>query len=94
MAEKDTKFIGPVPDIYDRFMVPMLFEPYAVDMAARVAAIKPSHVLETAAGSGVTGKSRRAKVRRRMWKTVSTRSASRLDKLPCPVRYRTNGSST
>lgn len=53
MAEKDTKFIGPVPDIYDRFMVPMLFEPYAVDMAARVAAIKPSHVLETAAGSGV-----------------------------------------
>lgn len=53
MAEADTKFTGPVPDIYDRFMVPMLFEPYAVDMAARVAAVKPTHVLETAAGSGV-----------------------------------------
>lgn len=53
MAETDTKFVGAVPDIYDRYMVPMIFEPYALDMAARVAALRPSHVLETAAGSGV-----------------------------------------
>ena len=53
MAEGDATFVGAVPDIYDRFMVPMLFEPYAVDMAARVAALKPTHVLETVAGSGV-----------------------------------------
>ena len=52
MAETDTKFVGPVPQIYDALMVPMLFQPYAVDMAARVAALSPRAVLETAAGSG------------------------------------------
>ncbi len=53
MAQSDTQFTGPVPEIYDRFMVPLLFLPYAVDMAARVAALHPGAVLETAAGSGV-----------------------------------------
>ena len=53
MARSDTDFVGPVPDIYDRFMVPMIFEPYAQDMAARVAALDPAEVLEVAAGSGV-----------------------------------------
>jgi ubiquinone/menaquinone biosynthesis C-methylase UbiE len=53
MIPSDTQFVGPVPDIYDRFMVPMLFQPYALDMAARVAALRPASVLETAAGSGV-----------------------------------------
>ena len=52
MAQSDTKFVGPVPDVYDAFMVPLLFQPYAEDMAARVAALRPSAVLETAAGSG------------------------------------------
>ncbi len=53
MAETDTKFVGPVPEIYDRYMVPMLFQPFAEEMAARVALLKPAAVLETAAGSGV-----------------------------------------
>ncbi len=52
MAERDTQFTGPVPEIYDRFMVPLIFHPYAEDMAARVAALRPGSVLETAAGSG------------------------------------------
>jgi SAM-dependent methyltransferase len=34
-------------------MVPLIFEPYAVDLAQRVAACKPSRVLEIAAGTGV-----------------------------------------
>lgn len=53
MAQTDAKFVGPVPEVYDRFMVPMLFQSYAEDMAARVAVLKPAAVLETAAGSGV-----------------------------------------
>lgn len=56
MAETDTKFVGPVPQIYDALMVPMLFQPYAVDMAARVSALNPAAVLETAAGSGVVAR--------------------------------------
>ena len=53
MAKTDTQFVGPVPEIYDRLMVPMLFQPYAEDVAGRIAALNPAAVLETAAGSGV-----------------------------------------
>ena len=38
---------------YDRYMVPLIFEPYAADIARRAASLSPSTVLETAAGSGV-----------------------------------------
>ena len=34
-------------------MVPLIFEPYAADIARRAASLSPSAVLETAAGSGV-----------------------------------------
>jgi ubiquinone/menaquinone biosynthesis C-methylase UbiE len=34
-------------------MVPLIFEPYARDLAERVAAMQPRQVLETAAGTGV-----------------------------------------
>lgn len=53
MSETDKVFAGSIPDIYDEFLVPLIFEPYAADMAARVAAFAPGSVLETAAGSGV-----------------------------------------
>ncbi|HZX27405.1 MAG TPA: class I SAM-dependent methyltransferase [Telluria sp.] len=49
----DTAFVGSIPELYERYMVPMIFAPYARDMAARVAAAKPAAVLETAAGTGV-----------------------------------------
>ncbi len=49
----DTAFTSSIAELYDRHLVPMIFEPYAVDLAARVAALDPSRVLETAAGTGV-----------------------------------------
>jgi len=49
----DSVFAGSVPELYDSQMVPLIFEPYAADLAARVAALAPSRVLETAAGTGV-----------------------------------------
>ena len=49
----DTVFAGSVPELYDTHMVPLIFEPYAEDVARRVAALKPARVLETAAGTGV-----------------------------------------
>src|ERR1700750_3284373 len=52
MATSDTVFAGSIPDIYDRLLVPLIFEPYARDLAERVAATKPQLVLETAAGTG------------------------------------------
>ena len=53
MSASDAKFVGAIPEIYDTLMVPLLFLPYAEDMAARVAALRPGAVLETAAGTGV-----------------------------------------
>jgi ubiquinone/menaquinone biosynthesis C-methylase UbiE len=53
MAATDKLFAGSIPEIYDRFLVPLIFESYARDLAARVAVVEPQDVLETAAGTGV-----------------------------------------
>src|SRR3982750_2350475 len=53
MSETDKVFAGSVPENYDRYMVPLIFEPYAADIARRAASLSPSTVLEIAAGSGV-----------------------------------------
>lgn len=53
MAQNDTAFAGSIPDLYDKHLVPLIFETYAQDLAGRVAARTPHAVLETAAGSGV-----------------------------------------
>ena len=53
MLETDKVFAGSIPENYDRYMVPLIFEPYAADLAARVAALTPGAVLEIAAGTGV-----------------------------------------
>jgi ubiquinone/menaquinone biosynthesis C-methylase UbiE len=52
MAESDKVFAGSIPKFYDTLMVPLIFEPYAANMAELVAASSPGAVLETAAGSG------------------------------------------
>lgn len=49
----DKLFSGSIPEIYDRLLVPLIFEPYARDLAERVARVEPRDVLETAAGTGV-----------------------------------------
>ena len=51
--ESDTGFVDSVPVLYRRYMVPLIFEPYANDLATRVRALAPTDVLEVAAGSGV-----------------------------------------
>jgi len=53
MAEGDRVFAGSIPEIYERYFVPLIFEPYARDLARRLADAKAERVLETAAGTGV-----------------------------------------
>ena len=53
MAKVDTVFSGSIPSLYDRYLGPLIFEPYAEDLARRLAALDPEHVLETAAGTGI-----------------------------------------
>jgi SAM-dependent methyltransferase len=51
--ESDVCFAGSIPELYDTLLVPLIFGPYAIDLARRVAALAPGRVLETAAGTGV-----------------------------------------
>jgi len=53
VATVDKVFAGSIPEFYERYMVPLIFEPYARDLAARLAKTNPRAVLETAAGTGV-----------------------------------------
>lgn len=53
MEATDKTFAGSIPEIYERLLVPLIFEPYARDLASRLARTAPKDVLETAAGTGV-----------------------------------------
>jgi len=53
MLETDKVFAGSIPENYDRYMVPLIFEPFAADLARRAVSLSPRSVLETAAGTGV-----------------------------------------
>ena len=54
MASKtDTVFAGSIPQLYERHLVPLIFAPYAADIAARVTSRSPAKVLELACGTGV-----------------------------------------
>ena len=48
----DRAFAGSIPQLYERYLVPLIFEPYAADLAHRVSLRAPSRVLEIAAGTG------------------------------------------
>ena len=52
-ATDDRTFAGSIPEIYDRYLVPLIFDSYALDLASRLAEEGPLDVLETAAGTGV-----------------------------------------
>lgn len=52
-ASNDKVFAGSVPKIYERYLVPLIFEHYAADLAERLRMRSPKSVLEVAAGTGV-----------------------------------------
>jgi SAM-dependent methyltransferase len=49
----DAAFSGKIPELYETYLVPLIFQPYADDLAARLASRAPGRVLEVAAGTGV-----------------------------------------
>lgn len=64
MTTTDKVFAGSIPEIYDQYMVPLIFEPYALDVASRIAESRPHDVLETAAGTGVLTRAMAARLPR------------------------------
>jgi ubiquinone/menaquinone biosynthesis C-methylase UbiE len=53
MTDQASRFAGGIPARYDSGLGPYLFVDYAIDLAQRTAACKPSRVLELAAGTGI-----------------------------------------
>ena len=52
-SDKVAAFAGTLAEFYDRYLVPLIFAPYAEVVADRAKALRPRRVLETAAGTGV-----------------------------------------
>jgi ubiquinone/menaquinone biosynthesis C-methylase UbiE len=51
--DTDRLWVESMPLAYERWLVPTVFQPFAVDLARRIARHRPRHVLELAAGTGV-----------------------------------------
>lgn len=46
-------WVDSMPEVYDRCLGPVVFHPFAVELAARAARLRPRTVLELAAGTGI-----------------------------------------
>ena len=53
MKEDNAKFAGAIPAAYDRYLGPVLFQPYAEDLAARLQLAENGSALELACGTGI-----------------------------------------
>jgi len=53
MEDPARLYSGSVPALYDRYRGPVFFQPFAPDLADRVAHLRAGSLLETAAGTGV-----------------------------------------
>jgi SAM-dependent methyltransferase len=53
MMQTDKLFTGSIPQLYEQYLVPLIFQPYARDLAGRLAGDPPMRILEIAAGTGV-----------------------------------------
>jgi len=63
MADTSSQFAGSIPELYDRCMGPVMFQPYAEDLARRVAeCVADGSVLETACGTGILTRQLRARL--------------------------------
>ena len=56
MPTTDTAFVGSTAKVYARYLVPMIFESYAADLASRLRSRTLSRILEIAAGTGVVSR--------------------------------------
>jgi ubiquinone/menaquinone biosynthesis C-methylase UbiE len=66
MTDSNAAFVGSIPENYDKYLGPVLFEPYARDMARRLEVKEGGSVLEVACGTGIVTR----RLRERLPKSV------------------------
>jgi len=76
---ENTRFNGSMPEFYDTGMGPVMFEPYARDLAARLAASGAREVLEAACGTGIVTRALRAACAPEVHLTATDLSPAMLD---------------
>ena len=54
--DRNVLFRGAIPENYDRFLGPVMFEPWAEDLVLRLAGRKYDRVLEIACGTGIVSR--------------------------------------
>ena len=74
-ADTDKVFGGSIAKLYETHLVPLIFEPYATDLANRLSSRTPSSVLEIAAGTGV------------VTRALASVLPERVRLTPCDYRY-------
>ena len=62
MSEANARFQGTIPELYDRHLGPVIFEPYAADLARRMPVASAGSVLEVACGTGILTQQLRARL--------------------------------
>jgi SAM-dependent methyltransferase len=62
MADVTARFQSSIPEIYDRHLGPVIFEPYAAELARRVNIEAPASLLEIACGTGILTAQLRARL--------------------------------
>jgi SAM-dependent methyltransferase len=55
-TDSDNLFTDSIPKLYETYLVPLIFEPYAADLVNRLASRFPARILEIAAGTGVVAR--------------------------------------
>jgi ubiquinone/menaquinone biosynthesis C-methylase UbiE len=62
MNDPNAQFVGSIPDQYDRFLGPILFRPFAIDLATRLELGPEAPILELACGTGILTEALRSRL--------------------------------
>lgn len=79
MTGSDKVFAGSIPQVYDDYLVPLIFEEFAADLGDRVSSLAPRAVLEIAAGTGVLTRALASKLSRDVELTATDLNQPMLD---------------
>ncbi len=71
MTSSHSAFTGKIPQNYEKYLGPLIFQEYAEDLSRRVTVTKGGVVLEIAAGTGLATRQLRAAIPKDVFLTVT-----------------------